>query len=480
MIMNQDIIIRSSFELPVAEADNQAIHAMEAAAKEAKRKHKDERQRIHLILRNQHLADVLKRTPLSDELAQHVELYAYTCEDLWSMQMIGVQPGSATRLDRKPIGADSRQHVHLVIFGISAQACSLAVHTALIAHYPNYCADHSLRTRITMVSDGAEDFRGFQQHYRHLLMHSYRRTVDAEGKDVACETMLPKYQGERDDFVDIEWEFVQGHSDDKNLQYKLQKWAQDEGQQLTVAFCYKQDERNLNEALGLPTEMHNTPVWVHVEDDVAIRLIRQSGQWDHLIAFGMRSSALPDMRRFIRMAQCVSYAYHQMRTTSAEEQAQGMNTMAVATEIPTAEELVKIWNEKPIVTSKLWSNIYCAFSLTTKMHSLGHDDADWRTLFAIGEKEVRMMAEVEHNRWNVEELVLGYRPTTDEEHEQIRQDISLRSVFKQQWAHDDLRSFREIGNDETGQNVFRYDIALTRSLPLIAYMYHCLKDEGNE
>ena len=90
------------------------------------------------------------------------------------------------------------------------------------------------------------------------------------------------------------------------------------------------------------------------------------------------------------------------------------------------------------------------------------------------------MAEVEHNRWNVEELVLGYRPTTDEEHEQIRQDISLRSVFKQQWAHDDLRSFREIGNDETGQNVFRYDIALTRSLPLIAYMYHCLKDEGNE
>jgi hypothetical protein len=106
------------------------------------------------------------------------------------------------------------------------------------------------------------------------------------------------------------------------------------------------------------------------------------------------------------------------------------------------------------------------------MHSLGHADDEWQTLFAISEREVESLAEVEHNRWSVEELILGYRPTTDDEHRQILQNISLRGTLKQQLAHDDLRSYRELGFDETDRNVARYDVALIRTLPLIAHTFY--------
>lgn len=469
--MTQDIIIRSEAGKPMAEADNEAIRQMQALAQKATKSADGERQRIHLILRNQQLADILKRTPLSEALAEQVELYAYTEQDLWSMAMLGVQPGSTTRLDRLPITADSPQHVHLVIFGMSAQAESLAIHTALIAHYSNYCHDHALRTRITLVSDAQDDFLNFQQRYHNLLVHSYRRSVLTTDDDITCDTLSPKYQGQRDDFVDIEWEFVNGRSHDNNLLHKLQLWAQDEMQQLTLAFCYPDDQRNLCEALSL-SPLHDTPIWVRTRDDTALQLVKQSGLHPGLTAFGMTSSTLPDMRRFIRMAQCISYAYRRMRETSDEEQARGLSPIAIATEIPTAADLSAVWNERSIPTQKLWSNIYHAFTLTTKMHSLGHADDEWQTLFAISEREVESLAEVEHNRWSVEELILGYRPTTDDEHRQILQNISLRGTLKQQLAHDDLRSYRELGCDETDRNVARYDVALIRTLPLIAHTFY--------
>ena len=91
-----------------------------------------------------------------------------------------------------------------------------------------------------------------------------------------------------------------------------------------------------------------------------------------------------------------------------------------------------------------------------------------------------MLAEVEHNRWSVEELVLGYRPATEEEHAEIMKDISLRSKFKTEFVHDDLRSYRELGVDETGLSVVRYDVGLVRTLPLLAYSYHRLKEENHE
>ena len=114
------------------------------------------------------------------------------------------------------------------------------------------------------------------------------------------------------------------------------------------------------------------------------------------------------------------------------------------------------------------------------MHSLGHPVSEWGTLFSISEKEVEALSEVEHNRWSVEELILGYMPTTEEEHLAIQKDIKKRDELKAAFKHDDLRSYQELGADSTGLSVVRYDMGLIRTLPLLAYMYHQMKENNDE
>lgn len=88
---------------------------------------------------------------LSSEIEDKVDVFATTIEDLLAKTIFVKLPGissSFPSLDRLTISRDSETTVHLVIFGSSAQAETMAVNAALVAHYPNYCKDTRLRTRI--------------------------------------------------------------------------------------------------------------------------------------------------------------------------------------------------------------------------------------------------------------------------------------------------------------------------------------------
>lgn len=477
-----DVIIQSEAVSSVMEADNLSIAKMVRVSSEYHaEEHEGNRLRVHLVLRSQSLADRLKRMPLGEPMAENVELYAYTREDLWAMQMLGINPESDTRLDRQPITSNSSQHAHLLIFGSGNQAESLAVHATLTSHYPNYCRDHSLRTRITMVADTHSQHASFRQRYRNLLLNSYRRTVSIKGGEVECAVMEPKYAGSREDFVDVEWEFVEGRVSDVPLAYKLQHWSRDEKQQLTVAFCYSDDERNLSEALTIQSELNSdTPIWVRIKDDTIIDFFHQSGLYHNLIPFGMDNATLPNMANYIRLAQCVNFAYRQMRSADKDQTNHGKNDLLVALEMPSGQLLQELWNSQSLTTPKRWSNLYNAYTLRSKMYSLGHPVTDWGTLFAVNDRDVELLAEVEHNRWSVEELILGYRPTTEDEHAAVLKDISRKEAFKREMVHEDLRSYNELGDDESGLSVKRYDIGFIRTLPLVAYTYYHLKDQSHE
>jgi hypothetical protein len=68
----------------------------------------------------------------------------------------------------------------------------------------------------------------------------------------------------------------------------------------------------------------------------------------------------------------------------------------------------------------------------------------------------------------VEELMLGYRPLTDDEQRQVEQDTTLKKKLRnEQKAHYDLRSFDDLRADDTGKNSQVYDQVLTQGIPLI-------------
>ncbi len=476
----QDLVIKSDLNGPTSEADNAAISEMEkVAAGYNAAEHNGVRLRIHLILRNQRLVDALKRMQLTGSLMDNIELYAYTTEDLNAIYFLGIDPASHFRLDRKPITAESAQHVHLVIFGSSAQAESLAINAAQVAHYPNYCRDTTLRTRITMVANSLADFYKFRQRYANLLRHSYCRDVKISDSAISANTTAPKYAETRKDFVGIEWEFVESPATGKVLNYKLTQWATDINQQLTLAFCADDNDENISNALALPRELHNDScqIFVKASNPTAINLLKQSPGYANLQPFGFEEFNPQYFQAFIRLAQLVNYAYCNMRASDSDEQRQGMVPMIIATELPSQADLDKLWNLNDkhgcpkLNTSKRWSNIYNAFSITTKMRSIGIDTSRWGTLFALSDRDVELLSEVEHNRWNVEGLILGYVPTSEAEHQAILADISKKEVYKKELKHEDLRNYHELGIDDSGLPVTRYDQGLTRSIPLIAYAY---------
>lgn len=124
------------------------------------------------------------------------------------------------------------------------------------------------------------------------------------------------------------------------------------------------------------------------------------------------------------------------------------------------------WNDCSV--SDKWSNIYNAMTIPTKLRSVGVDYKSL-TLRNLTEEEIGLLAEVEHNRWNVEKLLMGYRPVTEKESAEIEKSIaeggSLKKDYKNRLkAHYDIRPFADLREDKNGKNVNRYDFGITKGI----------------
>lgn len=94
-----------------------------------------------------------------------------------------------------------------------------------------------------------------------------------------------------------------------------------------------------------------------------------------------------------------------------------------------------------------------------KLRSLGFGVAPPERLTAA---QVELMAEVEHNRWNMEKLLLGYRKPTSEEEILCRDDDVCKEYKTKRFIHVDIRPYCELGEGTKG-----YDRCISECLPLI-------------
>ena len=124
------------------------------------------------------------------------------------------------------------------------------------------------------------------------------------------------------------------------------------------------------------------------------------------------------------------------------------------------------------------SNIYNAMTIGIKMRSMGFVEDDWEKFYDLSQEDIEMLAEVEHNRWSVEELILGWRPCTAEEERMVEADISQKEELKKRKIHYDLRPYDDLRPDATGKPVALYDLCLCSCLPLITKSF--ADEEGGE
>ena len=415
---------------------------------------------VHLQLQSATTFRTLYTLDLKKDIIQTFEVCPFTFEDAWSEKVLVQMPDTQTPdyppLDREPVTKDSKKHVHLVISGFDAQGQSLAIHTALTAHFPNYNPQDKtpLRTRITVVDKNIADSRDkFIADYQHLFDNSFYRFIDTTTKDVKFH--YPRYYGERSDFVDVEWEFVEGDICSTELSSKLAEWAEDENKLLTIAICNGNDEVNLSKCLSLAEPVFKNAIPVFLRQNYATKAtFAFEGQYANVFPFGKRTEGYNVRQPLRKMAKLLNYFYNYSYSEGK-----------IPTSISTAEA-EKMWTEQKSLKLRL-SSIYNVMTMACKMRCLNHTPDDATVFYALSQREVESLAETEHNRWSVERLILGMRPCTTEEKEEIRRDKTLKRAYKKKNIHFDLCAYHELEEDETGKNAQVYDYDLIASISLI-------------
>lgn len=343
---------------------------------------------------------------------------------------------------------------HILLLGDESRLGHEAISLALLSHYPDYEQDYRCRTRISVLVDHIRFVHDFIFEYQELFDNSFWRIVDLTDDKPTVRLHRPQYDGQRKDFVDIEWEFIVSYFSHPILQQKLKLWSADTHRNFSVIVAYEQEEKNIalvDKLRRRLPQMVNVKTAISREED------------------SRKLSELTEMAKALHYFYLASYQLNH-----------------VPTELP-VDEVNKAWDAIQDEAQKL-ANIHNVMSIPMKMKILGHDRYDWDTFHALSAEEIERLTAVEHNRWSVERLIHGMRPCTDTERAEIEKDIRMRiadeeyakanpTSLKKQYktmrnAHYDLCAFSELGIDETGLPVARYDRDLTAAIPLIVKYYN--------
>lgn len=399
----------------------------------------------HMMLQSNKTLQMLKTCNFCDAVRERIDVYPFSLDEEWCRSII---------LDYEPITIKSEKHIHLVIFGMNEIAEMVAIQAAHIAHYPNYIRDHSLRTRITMIDTDAEKkCDEFVRRYRNLFNNSFYRIIKPTEENAVTYFHKPMYDGKREEFVDVEWEFVEAENWNTELHDKLILWAKDNKQVLTVVLANEDLDKNKCQSLLLPQELYQQSIPIYIYGERCIKY----------------DIALP----LVRMAKNVNYIYDQCYNDNVTN---WNGSMRFSVEINT-EERERSWAKLSNV--KRMSSIYNAMTIPTKMRSMGLKENEWDQFYDIPQQDIEILAQVEHNRWCVEELILGFRPCTDKEQEIITSDVATqKEIYKKRKIHYDLRAYNDLRPDKTGRSVQIYDLCLSSCLPLIAKAF--ADEEGGE
>ena len=401
---------------------------------------------------------------LAEEWRKQIDFHPFNFYEEWAKKLLvkrcyeeGTTKVEYPALDREPITRESDQTVHLVIIGMSRMGVALGVEAAQLLHFPNFCRDRRLKSRITFIDAAADEemnfFRGRYRHYFDLAPCHYRDLARPDEERI----LPPNWDyGSRTDFLDVEFEFIKGRAETPAVQQLLAKWAGDSKQQLSIAICLNFPPQAMAMGLYLPDVIYarNIPVFVRQETSSALldllnnRLKKEPlNRYSHVFPFGMLANSFDLDRRNTRRAQLVNYIYDYKGTYGTSPSA-----------APSDHELQQKWDKLPVALQ--WSNFYCADSVDIKLRSLGFG----ATLpMRLTKEQIELLAEVEHNRWNMEKLLLGYRKPTPEEELRCR-DKAVRKEYKEKrFIHPDIRPYAEL--DEGTKD---YDRCISECLPLVA------------
>lgn len=447
----------------------------------------------HVLFEYKTTFHLFQYTDFSPEITDYIDFHPFNFYDLWARKVLVTGYSKGIDVHYKPLdyipitSTDSNKFVHFIIIGMSKMGEALALQAAHIAHFPNY---KRRKTKITFIDRNAAcEMTQFKQGCGELFKVSRSTFIDAnawakaeggsEHSGVNPEEFTTHYgladeyrhlvaEDDPDkEFIDVEWQFIEGDDHNPVVQRLLREYAEQEDAIVTVAVCLNITHESLRSAMHLPKIYYenNIPVLVQQRQTASIvsalngkRLDSNSQKallYSNVTPFGMIDDCYDlNMASSIEICKRIAASYEYY-----------FSHKAVPTHLG-SDYVEQTWRKMPI--SLWWSNIYVAASIPTKLRCIG---VEWNgtTLPHFGtltDEQVALLAEAEHNRWNTEKLLLGYRPVSAAEDKEIDANRQLKRPYKKRFIHYDIRPFDQMKEDDAGNHPKIYDELIIKLLPL--------------
>ena len=362
-------------------------------------------------------------------LDSHCEYFNFYCDKALRMlssdpRKGGLSPDWHSENKNIAVAGMTDRQVHLVILGMTQMGTALVREALKLAHP----SGTGTKMRVTMVDDNAyEEMHYFVGRTKELfkLCHYTFTSYD--------EPKLNFNHKPKEDFLDVEFEFVQCDIAHPTLTDNLLAWSNDDRQLLTIVICTDNSPKNMAVALYLPAEMLTgedaVPTWVYQEGDDSVKQLLNRDKYPNLHPFSLYDHAVASTAN--------SPMYERPRTIAQYyDQHYGKK---------------RKWEE--ISQSDRWSSLYSVMSMVIKLRAVGITDA----LDSIDESlknKKNKIDEIEHNRWMVEKLTGGFRPTDEQQHEAIVKELRQRIDQYPDWKTND-ESLKEIEKGEKGRSLFK-------------------------
>lgn len=401
-----------------------------------------------VMLEYQSTFSMFQYTDVNQQISEILDFKPFNFYETWAQKVLickelDLQNTASSYLPlegKMPITSISDDYVHLVVMGMSQMGIALAVQAAYLAHYPNFITKGK-RTRITFIDPQAKkEMLFFQGRYRELFALSRWRYVDANSNviyDGNNEIEIHQWYNPRNDnknslyrerdeyslgeqLVDVDWQFIQGDIEMNSIQEYIKRESQRPDVRLNIAFCVPQDNAALAAALYIPREVYDEEsnvvqvlVYQPFGDTMCNsyannpkELYRGYRMFGKLRAFGMMDGgySMENQEILKKISDAINLEYN----NSSQTKIPGRNRLRKSFKMETIKA------GKPLA-SKQWSGYYAASHLWTKLRSIGYNGKD----IELQPEVVDILTKVEHIRWNMEQLLLGYSPLKSDEYAKL-------------------------------------------------------------
>ena len=428
-----------------------------------KKAHPDHRVRCYVKFSQPDIYTSFQYADISEDMRNYISFVPFTFEDVWAQKVL-IHNHVGIPIDSKDgIQKNSDQHVHVIINGMTPMGIALALQTARIAHFPNAnLKNPNTLTHITFIDKNAsKKMHEFKHHYSHLFdLSDSLFWNSATGKSDEWHNPIdtnPSLKYLAPNFLDVRWEFIEGELSDVPVHEYLAEVAKDTTAYVSIFNCQKDCEQNIVDAMNMSDNIYTAEnvLHIYVQQELSTSVVKMlsassNSKFAKMSPFGMLDDVFQNDLVSEHLGKKVNAHYCGVKDFTKQE------------------EIDDLWNQLPI--SHKWSSINSANMCYVHLRSIGFkENMSKDELQQLIDRHMDEMMHVEHNRWNMDKLLSGYRALTESESLAARKDPGEKKRLRSSpyYAHLDICSFELL--EQIDFEVCKYDVDVLRVIPDIIF-----------